>query len=145
MLYNMENKIRHIGIVESINGECVKVRIVQSSACSSCKAAKQCHTSESKEKIVDVFLNDSKEYVNGQKVLVITSYGIGLYAVFLAMLIPLAILTVTLFVTSAAGYSELTAALAALFSLIPYYIILLFFRKKINRKVTFSLEKLDEQ
>lgn len=141
----MENKIRHIGIVESINGECVKVRIVQSSACSSCKAAKQCHTSESKEKIVDVFLNDSKEYVNGQKVLVITSYGIGLYAVFLAMLIPLAILTVTLFVTSAAGYSELTAALAALFSLIPYYIILLFFRKKINRKVTFSLEKLDEQ
>ena len=145
MLYNMENKIRHIGIVESINGECVKVRIVQSSACSSCKAAKQCHTSESKEKIVDVFLNDSKEYVNGQKVLVVTSYGIGLYAVFLAMLIPLAILTVTLFVTSAAGYSELTAALAALFSLIPYYIILLFFRKKINRKVTFSLEKLDEQ
>lgn len=141
----MENKIRHIGIVESINGECVKVRIVQSSACSSCKAAKQCHTSESKEKIVDVFLNDSKEYVNGQKVLVVTSYGIGLYAVFLAMLIPLAILTVTLFVTSAAGYSELTAALAALFSLIPYYIILLFFRKKINRKVTFSLEKLDEQ
>ena len=141
----MENKIRHIGIVESINGECVKVRIVHSSACSSCKAAKQCHTSESKEKIVDVFLNDSKEYVNGQKVLVVTSYGIGLYAVFLAMLIPLAILTVTLFVTSAAGYSELTAALAALFSLIPYYIILLFFRKKINRKVTFSLEKLDEQ
>ena len=141
----MENKIRHIGIVESINGECVKVRIVQSSACSSCKAAKQCHTSESKEKIVDVFLNDAKEYVNGQKVLVITSYGIGLYAVSLAMLVPLAILTVTLFVTSAAGYSELTAALAALFSLIPYYIILLFFRKKINRKVTFSLEKLDEQ
>ena len=55
----MENKIKHVGVVESVVGECVKVRVVQSSACASCKVAKQCNTSESKEKIIDIYTKDN--------------------------------------------------------------------------------------
>lgn len=138
----MENKIRHIGIVESVDGECVKVRIVQSSACASCKAAKQCHASESKEKIVDVFTGDASEYEKGQNVTVMASYDVGLVAVCLSMLVPLALITVVLFSMTAMGFGEMTTALVTLSSLVPYYIILFLFRKQINRKVTFGIEKL---
>lgn len=138
----MENKISHIGIVESVDGECVKVRIVQSSACASCKAAKQCNASESKEKIVDVFTGDAPEYEKGQNVTVMASYDVGLVAVCLSMLVPLALITVVLFSMTAMGFGEMTTALVTLSSLVPYYIILFLFRKQINRKVTFGIEKL---
>ena len=55
----MENKIKHSGVVESVNDGCVSVKIIQSSACAICKAAKQCHASESKEKIIEVFTKNS--------------------------------------------------------------------------------------
>lgn len=137
----MENKIRHIGIVESVDGECVKVRIVQSSACASCKAAKQCHASESKEKIVDVFTADAVKYEKGQSVTVMASYDVGMLAVCLAMLVPLALITVVLFSLTALGISEMTTAIVSLSTLIPYYIILFLFRKQINRKVAFGIEE----
>ena len=50
-----KDTIRHSGIVDSVSGDCIKVRILQTSACASCKVAGYCNASESKEKIVDVF------------------------------------------------------------------------------------------
>ncbi|MQO97027.1 SoxR reducing system RseC family protein, partial [Prevotella copri] len=38
----MNNKIKHSGIVESVEEGCVCIRIVQSSACSACKVAAHC-------------------------------------------------------------------------------------------------------
>ena len=72
----MENKIKHVGVVESVVGECVKVRVVQSSACASCKVAKQCNTSESKEKIIDIYTKDNR-YSAGDRVNVMASYNVG--------------------------------------------------------------------
>lgn len=137
----MENKIKHVGVVESVNGGRIQVRIIQSSACASCKAAKQCHTSESKEKVVDIYSDDT-EYVIGQRVMVMASYKVGLVAVSLAMLVPLVLMTSILFLLAACGYDEITAAVVSLLSLIPYYIILFIFRNQINKRVTFTIEKL---
>lgn len=137
----MENKIKHVGVVESVNGGRIQVRIIQSSACASCKAAKQCHTSESKEKVVDIYSDDT-EYVIGQRVMVMASYKVGLVAVSLAMLVPLVLMTSILFFLTACGYDEITAAVVSLLSLIPYYIILFIFRNQINKRVTFTIEKL---
>ncbi len=136
----MSNRISHTGVVESIAGKCVKVRIVQASACLSCKAAKLCNTSESKEKIVDIYV-DPSGYTVGQKVTVTATYNAGMFAVALAMLVPLILMVTVLFAMTAAGYDEMTAAFASLSALVPYYIILYLSRRLINRKVTFGIEK----
>lgn len=138
----MENKIKHVGIVESIKDDCVKVRIIQSSACSACKAAKQCHASESKEKIVDVFTENSNEFIKGQNVIVMASYNVGLYAVTLGMVFPMVLMILVLLSMTLFGYSEMTAAIVSLSSLIPYYVLLYLFRCQINRRVTFSIESV---
>lgn len=137
----MGNKIRHVGIVESVAGDNAKVRIVQSSACELCKAARLCHASESKEKIIDVY-TDTTKLKKGQKIMVVASYNVGLVAVSLAMLIPLFLLLAVIAVCSALGYSEMTSAVFSLMALIPYFVILFLFRKQINRKVTFNVETL---
>ena len=46
--------IKHEGIVENIGTDRCSVRILQASACSSCSARSLCHSSESKEKVVEV-------------------------------------------------------------------------------------------
>ena len=51
----MSDLIKHQGIVEKVDGMHVKVRIVQTSACSSCSAKGLCNASESKEKLIDVY------------------------------------------------------------------------------------------
>ncbi len=138
----MENKIKHVGVVETVDGECVRVRIVQSSACAACKAAKQCQASESKEKTVDVFTGNSNIFQKGQQVTVMASYSVGWYAVTLGMIIPMFLLIAVLVSMTAAGCGEMKAALASLLSLIPYYLILYIFRKQVNRKVTFNIEPM---
>lgn len=138
----MQNKIKHVGIVERVDRGCVSVRIVQSSACAACKAAQQCHASESKEKTVLVYTGVT-DYSPGQNVLVMASYGVGMFAVCLAMLIPMLLMILTLFVMISVGYAEMVSALVSLGILIPYYIILYLFRNQINRRVSFSIEKID--
>ena len=72
----MENKIKHVGIVQAIENGRVIVRIVQSSACATCKAAQQCNAAESKAKTVFVY-TDNAEYFVGQDVVVTASYDDG--------------------------------------------------------------------
>ena len=66
----MSNKISHLGVVDSIEGDRVKVRIIQTSACAACKVATHCTASESKVKMVDVFGCDTAKYKAGQEVTV---------------------------------------------------------------------------
>lgn len=136
----MESKIKHLGVVESVDERCVKVRIVQSSACASCKISKQCNSSESKEKIVDVYMRDS-DLTPGENVAVFASYGVGAYAVFLGMLLPMLLVVVVLFIMLSIGCGELSSSICSLGSLIPYYLLIFAFRKKIDRKVNFQIER----
>ena len=66
----MSTKISHSGIVERINGDCVQVRIVQTSACAACKVAGYCNAAESKEKVIDVRSDRSAAFQPGQQVVV---------------------------------------------------------------------------
>ena len=54
------NTIKHLGIVENIQGSHLSVRIVQTSACAACSAKGHCSSADSKDKVIDiVFLNFS--------------------------------------------------------------------------------------
>ena len=58
----MTDIIKHRGIVENIEGSHVRVRIVQTSACSACSVKGHCNASESKEKLIDVFDMKASSY-----------------------------------------------------------------------------------
>ena len=75
-LCKKKNRIEHSGRVESIDGEWVRVRIVQSSACSSCEARKLCQCAESKEKIVKC-RSYGVEYHVGDEVMVYGAMSMG--------------------------------------------------------------------
>ncbi len=136
----MNDEIRHLGVVDDVDGCNVKVRIMQSSACSACKIAKSCNTSESKAKIIDVYGCKDIHLGKGDNVVVIASRSSGFYAVFLSSVVPLFVLLIVLGVVLALTGREVPSALAGIGSLIPYYSALYLFRDKIRDKVSFRIE-----
>ena len=76
--YKSERSVKHNGIVEEVGARYVKVRIVQSSACASCKIANHCTTSEMKVKTIDVYgVENASDYVKGQEVVVCASMDVA--------------------------------------------------------------------
>lgn len=137
----MSNKIKHAGVVDGVEGECVRVRILQSSACSACKVAAHCNASETKEKIIDVMDADASHYQKGDQVLVVADTAVGFRASLYGYLLPLVLMVVTLVAVLAASHSEGLAALSALGILIPYYVLLFLMRNKLRNRLSFTLER----
>lgn len=140
----MSNTIKHQGIVESIDGDLVKVKILQSSACSSCSVKGHCNLSETKEKIIDIYDKNAGDYIQGQKVLVCGSTSMGMKAVVLAFVMPFLVLFFSLFITmEITDGDEAVSALVSMCALIPYYIIIYICRNKISRNFSFNLETIN--
>lgn len=137
----MSNKIKHAGVVDGVEGECVRVRILQSSACSACKVAAHCNASETKEKIIDVMDADASHYQKGNQVMVVADTAVGFRASLYGYLLPLILMVVTLVGVLAATHSEGLAALSALGILIPYYVLLFLMRNKLRNRLSFTLER----
>lgn len=137
----MSNKIKHAGVVDGVEGECVRVRILQSSACSACKVAAHCNASETKEKILDVMDADASHYQKGDQVMVVADTAVGFRASLYGYLLPLILMVVTLVGVLAATHSEGLAAVSALGILIPYYVLLFFMRNKLRNRLSFTLER----
>lgn len=137
----MSNKIKHSGIVESIENGCVCVRIMQSSACSACKVAAHCNASETKEKIVEVNTPHADDYQVGDRVVVVADAAVGFRASLYGYLLPLAVMVVTLVVVLKVTHSEGLAAVSALGVLIPYYIGLYLLRGKLKSRLSFAIQQ----
>lgn len=137
----MSNKIKYAGVVDGVEGECVRVRILQSSACSACKVAAHCNASETKEKIIDVMDADASHYQKGDQVMVVADTAVGFRASLYGYLLPLILMVVTLVGVLAATHSEGLAAVSALGILIPYYFLLFLMRNKLRNRLSFTLER----
>jgi len=137
----MSNKITHSGIVKSIADGCIKVQIVQTSACAACKVASHCNASESKVKIVDVFTRDTNIYQIGQEVTVWASKDVANRALLLGFGAPFLLLICVLMIALKFFGDEGLAALAALASLVPYYLALWVMKDRIQRQISFNIEK----
>ena len=136
----MSNKIKHNGVVDGVEEGCVRVRILQSSACSACKVAALCNASETKEKIIEVQVADAVKYQLGDSVVVVADTAVGFRASLYGYLLPLLLMVVTLVAVLKITQSEGYAAVSALGILIPYYIGLYLLRNKLRNKLSFSLE-----
>lgn len=135
----MGASISHSGIIDSISGEMVKVRIVQSSSCSACKVASYCSSAESKEKVIDVRSSNPRRFKVGQKVTVTTDTSNGAKAVILAFAIPAVLLIAAVAISIMAGLSEAVAALIGIVILIPYYVAIYFLNDTLSKELTFRI------
>ena len=138
----MSNKISHPGVVDSIEGNRIKVRIVQTSACAACKVAAHCNAAESKVKMVDVICCDTEKYSTGQEVVVWASKEVANKALLLGFGIPLLLLVSMLMIVLRLTSDEGVAALVALGTLLPYYVLLWLLRDKIQQRIAFQLEEV---
>ena len=135
----MTNVIKHQGTVESINGSHLKVRILQTSACSSCSAKGHCNAAESKEKLIDI-KDVTASYQIGQSVLIVGETSMGMQAVWLAFGLPFLLLISTLFITMHfTDADEALSALAALGVLAPYYLIIYLLKNKLSKHFRFTI------
>jgi sigma-E factor negative regulatory protein RseC len=136
----MSNKISHSGVVDYVEGNRVRVRILQTSACAACKVASHCNASEAKEKLVDVVCENGAAYEKGQQVVVSASRQVANQALLLGFGIPFLLLVGVLFVVLRLSGNEGLAALSGIAALVPYYLLLWLLRDRIGRRVSFQIE-----
>ena len=127
--------------MESVAEGCVKVRILQTSACAACKVASHCNASDKKVKIIEVFCDDAASYQIGQEVRVTASRQVAANALLLGFGLPFLLLMLILIVTLKLSGNEDVAAIAALASLVPYYMALWLFKDRIRQRLAFALER----
>ena len=137
------NTIKHLGIVENIQGSHLSVRIVQTSACAACSAKGHCSSADSKDKIIDVIDTAASSYRVGEKVMVIGETSMGMMAVVLAFIIPFILLIFSLFLFMALMENELYSALLSLAILIPYYFILWLNKTRLKQKFSFTINPIN--
>ena len=139
----MAEGIKHDGVVDSIEGDCIHVRIVQASACAACGAKSLCSAAESKEKIVDVYGADTNAYQVGQQVRVEGAATMGMKAVRIAFLFPLILLVATIaLVMGLTDSNEALAALAALIALTLYFLVLFACKKRLMSNFSFAIKPI---
>ena len=139
----MTQVITHDAVVKAIDNECVRVTILQSSACSGCAAKQMCSSAEAKEKDVDVFTTDSAAYGVGQKVKLEGRLSDGRRAAIIAYGLPLLLMLPVLFFAIRLSGSETIGALWALGSVVLYYfVIFLFFRSRLQQHFSFTIRKV---
>jgi sigma-E factor negative regulatory protein RseC len=144
--------IKHDGIVIAVNGDgTVRVRIVQTSACAACKAKAMCASAESKEKeIVALFVGEEAKRREGERqdiklgdeVVVMVQQKMGWKAILLAYMLPfIVMMTVVAIGNGLLGIREEVIGTAALCAMGVYYIVLGFFKDKIQKDFSFTARK----
>jgi sigma-E factor negative regulatory protein RseC len=140
----MNRGIDHTGVVEKIQSGYVTIRIRQTSACASCSAAHLCKTSDSSERLIDVYDDNASSFRIGDVVQVKGSTRQGLKAVVIAYLFPLLFLLLFLVIAHAIGLSDALASVISLVLLIVYYAVLFLFRGRIKRVITFKITNISK-
>ncbi len=137
------NTIKHLGIVESIQGSHLSVRIVQTSACAACSAKGHCSSADSKDKVIDITDTAASSFRVGERVMVVGEMSMGMMAVMLAFIIPFVLLVVSLFLFMALIGNELYAALLSLIILVPYYFVLWLNKTRLKQKFSFTIKPIN--
>lgn len=134
----MEEKITHEGIIQKVSENKITVMIVSASACSSCHAKGACNASDMQEKEIEIY-HFNGEYHPGQLVNVVGKAKQGYKAVFYGYLLPFIFVLATLIVAGIFINNEGLTGILSLAVLIPYYIVLYFFRDKLKKSFEFEI------
>lgn len=137
----MEGDISHIGRIQEVGADYVKVEILSKSACSACHAAGICGASETSRKIVDVRVSDPAGYAVGQEVDVCLKTSMGMKAVVLSYVVPLIVLLILSVSLSRTNLGELYAGMIGLAGVAVYYLVLYQMRDRIAADYVFYIKR----
>ena len=135
-----KNEIAHTGKVIEVGPEFTTVEIVASSACSSCHAKGLCGMSEEQEKLIMVPTDGFADIKEGDEVKVLTKMTMGLKAVWISYVIPLAILMILILSLSAVFENEFLCGLAAVAGVAVYYFGIWLLRDRLSNEFVFYIK-----
>ena len=135
-----KEEVKHTGKVVSMNPLQTTVQIVSHSACSACHAAGLCGMSEYTEKAIQVPTDPYASYGVGDEVQVVLKASMGMKAVWLAYVLPLAVLLLAALGLSALHVHEVVAGLGAVGAVDLYYLGLWFLRDRLRNEYVFTIQ-----
>ena len=138
------NSISHIGIVQSVDGQEVTVKMTVESACAACHAKSLCGVSDSKDKIVKAVNVSDAHFEVGERVNVEMRQSLAMKAIVICYLLPFIVLLTTFCVMSYFCQNELVNVLVTFAAVAAYFFFIWLFNHKIERNVTFIAVKLTE-
>lgn len=138
------NKIGHIGVVKQVSEQTVEVVITSLSACSGCHAKGACGMADVRQKVITA-LKPNFVTAPGDRVMVYASTGNALFSVLLAYVVPTVLIIGVIAILTVLKAEETITATASLVAVAGYFTILYFNRKRIGKKVTFSVESAIEE
>ena len=130
--------IEHDGVVLKSDRNSVAVKITSVSACSGCHADGFCSIADKKDRIIDI--SGKYNLLPGEKVTVLMNESMGYTAVMLVYVIPLFLVIAMLMILGSMSLSELITGFGSLAVLVPYYLILWLFRKRITTNFKFTIK-----
>ena len=133
--------VSHEGIVQSIDGDKVMVRMTVASACAGCHARHLCSSLDSRDKLVEAENLYHLPLEVGEKVTVTLQEKLAMKAVILCFLNPLLLIILLFLLLNWLLHNELIATLGALGSIAVYYFFVWLFRSKIARDYSFVVTK----
>ena len=134
-----KNEIRHSGKILEITPDFTTVQIVVSSACAACHARTMCGMSEDEEKVIMVPTDPYADHTVGDEVEVMTKMTMGLKAVWISYVIPLAVLMILILSLSAVISNELVLGLVAIAGVALYYFGIWLFRDRLSNEFVFYI------
>jgi sigma-E factor negative regulatory protein RseC len=135
-----KNEIMHSGKILEINPDFTTVQIIVSSACAACHAKSMCGMSEDEEKVIMVPTDPYADHQVGDEVQVMTKMTMGLKAVWISYVIPLAILMILILSLSSVIGNELLLGLVAIAGVALYYFFIWLFRDKLSNEFVFYIK-----
>ena len=135
-----KDEIRHSGKILEITPDFTTVQIVVSSACASCHAKAMCGMSEEEEKVIMVPTDPYAGHKVGDEVQVMTKMTMGLKAVWISYVIPLAVLMILILSLSPVIGNELLLGLVAIAGVALYYLGIWLFRDRLSDEFVFYIK-----
>ena len=135
-----KNEITHRGKIVEITPDFTTIEIIASSACSSCHAKNLCGMSEDQEKHIMLPTDPYATHQIGDEVEVCTKMTMGLKAVWISYVIPLAVLMILILSLAGVFETEVFRGLAAIAGVGVYYFVIWLFRDRLKNEFTFYIK-----
>ena len=136
-----KNEIIHSGKILEITPDFTTVQILVSSACASCHAKAMCGMSEEEEKVIMVPTDPYADHKVGDEVQVMTKMSMGLKAVWISYVIPLAVLMILILSLSPVFENEYLCGLASVAGAAIYYFGIWLFRDRLSNEFVFYIKE----
>ena len=134
------NEIRHEGRIIDIDKDFTTVQIIVSSACASCHAKALCGMSEEEEKVIMVPTDPYTVRKIGDKVEVLSKMTMGLKAVWISYVIPLAVLMILILTLSAVIGNEFLVGVISIGGVALYYLCIWLLRDRLTDEFVFYIK-----